>query len=132
LYTLVVQFRKPTFSVELTLFPRTGMFWQPFEAVKDVESRLGMGQPTGPIGDAIAVSHSELEVQNLSVRHIFQNFVPNCFSGSQVHPNPAPAYAKARTDRSNEQVYFKERFEGYWEIPEPLYRPPTPSRRMSS
>jgi hypothetical protein len=52
-------------------FSRTGMFWQPFEAVKAVESRLGMGQPSGPIGDAIAVSHSELEVQNLSVRHIF-------------------------------------------------------------
>src|SRR5438876_3321907 len=29
-----------------------------------------------------------------------------------------PAYAKAMTDRSNEQVYFKERREGCWEAPD--------------
>ena len=31
-----------------------------------------------------------------------------------------PAYAKAMTDRSNEQVYFKERREGCWEAPDHL------------
>src|SRR6266480_1595671 len=30
------------------------------------------------------------------------------------------AYAKDGTDRSNEQVYFKERLEGCWEAAEPL------------
>src|SRR5438309_11002968 len=29
-----------------------------------------------------------------------------------------PAYARAMTDRSNEQVYFNERCEGCWEAPD--------------
>src|SRR6266513_6073809 len=35
-------------------------------------------------------------------------------SGRQAS-GAGPAYAKAMSDRSNEQVYFKERSEGYWE-----------------
>ena len=40
-------------------------------------------------------------------------------SGRQAS-GAGPAYAKAMTDRSNEQVYFKERREGCWEAPDQL------------
>jgi len=60
---------------------------------------------------AFDISSAKLRGKTISVSLNCRRAAP----WSQVHPNPAPAYAKAMTDRRNEQVYFTERFEDWSE-----------------